>query len=295
MNNKVVYTNEIEIFTQSFGERSNPAVILIMGATAQGLMWPNSFCESLADLGLFVIRYDHRDTGQSSRIDYCAKPYYLYDLASDVLAILDSYQIDRAHFIGASMGGQIAQNIAINYPERVMSLTCIMSTPNHLVFVDGFEGKDTTNHDLPASDQQILRYYQAILGIKATTPQEANIMYERALKEIMSLPEHLVETRIFEGKILKRLKSLTHVHNHSIAMASSKDLHDDLHKIKARALIIHGKDDFILPVAHGRKLAQLIAGATFIEYENMGHSFNAMIFNKLLKDLKQFLSFKNTV
>ncbi|MDF3047132.1 MAG: hypothetical protein K0R73_250 [Candidatus Midichloriaceae bacterium] len=289
MNSKIVYTDGIEIFTQSFGERSNPPVILIMGATAQGIMWQDSFCEALANLGLFIIRYDHRDTGKSSRIDYFAKPYYLSDLANDALAILDSYCLESAHFIGASMGGQIAQNIAINHPGRVMSLTCIMSTPNHLVFVDGFEGKDTSHHELPSSNQQILKYYQSILGIKASSSEEAHAMYEQALKKIMLMPEHLIETRIFEGRILKRLKSLTHVHNHSIAMASSKDLHNDLHKIKAKTLVIHGKDDFILPVEHGRKLAQLIAGAKFIEYENMGHSFNKLVFHRLLEDLKLFI------
>lgn len=288
MESKVIHIGPIEIFTESFGLPQDPAVLLIMGATAQGVMWHDDFCETLAGSGFFVIRYDHRDTGKSSRIDYANQPYYLHDLASDALSILDLHGIKSAHFVGASMGGQVAQTIAIHNSDRVSTLTCIMSTPNHLVFVDGFEGKDVTHHGLPASNPKILKYYQAILGIKAATQDEALALHKEALQQIMALPEHMVEVRMFEGRILKRLKSLTHIHNHSLALAASKDLHEDLHRISLPSLIIHGSEDFILPIEHGRKLAHLIKDSNFIEYKHMGHCFSAKIFSNLLDDLKKF-------
>lgn len=290
MHNKIIHHGEVQIYTENFGSPQNPCILLLMGATAQGVMWHDDFCNALASNGFFVIRYDHRDTGKSSRIDYAKHPYYLSDLAQDALSILDDYGIRKAHFIGASMGGQIAQTVAISHPQRVITLTCIMSTPNHLVFVDGFEGKDVTHHGLPASSPHILRYYEAILGIKASTQEESLALHKAALHEIMTMPEHLVEVRIFEGRILKRLKSLTHIHNHSLALAASRDLHEDLHKIKAPTLVIHGSEDFILPIEHGRKLAYLIEGSKFIEYEHMGHCFSGDIFRRLVGDLVGFLS-----
>lgn len=288
MHSKIINHGEVQIYTESFGSPQNPCILLLMGATAQGVMWHDDFCSALANSGYFVIRYDHRDTGKSSRIDYTNHPYYLNDLAQDALSILDDYGIQKAHFIGASMGGQIAQSIAIAHPKRVITLTCIMSTPNHLVFVDGFEGRDVTHHGLPASSPQILRYYEAILGIKASSQEESLALHEAALRQIMTLPEHMVEVRIFEGRILKRLKSLTHIHNHSLALAASRDLHEDLYKITAPTLVIHGSEDFILPIEHGRKLAYLIKNSKLIEYKHMGHCFSPEIFRRLVGDLVGF-------
>ncbi len=284
-----VYSGKIEIYTETYGSSANPAVLLIMGATAQGAFWHDDFCEALAKRGFLVIRYDNRDTGKSARIDYVNNPYYLEDLASDAKAILDDYGIDCAHWVGASMGGQISQLNAIYSPHRVKTLTCIMSTPNHQAFIDGFEGRDVIHHGLPASSPYILKYYQAILGIKATTKAEALKMYEAALHGIIEAPEHMVEMRIVEGNILKRLKNRNRIHNHSLALASSQDLHERLHRIKAPTLVIHGSEDFILPIEHGRKLAQLIKGSKFIEYEHMGHHLSTQIFNRLLEDLGGFL------
>lgn len=286
MQSKVVLHDGVEIYTESFGSATNPALLLIMGATAQGVMWPDRFCEALASLGFFVIRYDHRDTGKSSRIDYEKNPYHLVDLAADALSILDAYEIDAAHWVGASMGSFVAQMNAIYNQHRVLSLTCIMSSPNHLVFVDGFEGRDVSHHGLPASDSGILKYYQAILGVKAKTQEEAAKIYKEILRETMDVPDHLVETRIFEGRILKRLKSKYHIHNHSLALADSPSIMEYLGSITHPTLIIHGSEDYILPPAHGSKLATLIPNAKFIEYEHMGHCFTEKVLTRLVGDLK---------
>jgi pimeloyl-ACP methyl ester carboxylesterase len=286
---RIVHNGSVEIYTESFGSSVNPTVLLIMGATAQRVMWPDSFCYALSSLGFFVIRYDNRDTGKSSHVDYVNNPYYLEDLGADALAILNDYGIESAHWVCVSMGGQIGQLNAIYNPNRVKTLTCIMSTPNHLVFVDGFEGRDVSQHGLPASNPKILRYYQAILGLKPSSKDEAAKMYKSVLQEIMKTPEHMVEIRVFEGHILKRLKGINHIHNHSLAMAGSKDLHERLNMIKVPTLVIHGKEDSILPVEHGKKLAELINGAEFVEYENMGHCFSDEIFDKLFLDLSKFL------
>lgn len=288
MHSKVVRHNDVDIYTESFGDITHPAVLLIMGATAQGLMWPDEFCLALSRKGLFVIRYDHRDTGKSSRINYVEKPYHLVDLAADALSILDDYGIEKAHWIGASMGSFIAQMNAIYNAHRVESLTCIMSSPNHLVFVDGFEGRDVSHHGLPASNPKILEYYEAILGVKAQSQEEAASKYTEILHSILDVPEHLVEIRIFEGRILKRLKSKYHIHNHSLALAESPSLREYLGSIASPTLIIHGSEDYILPREHGRMLATLIPGAKFVEYEHMGHCFSESVLVRFVKDFSEF-------
>lgn len=286
---RIVENGLVKIFAESFGNASDPAIILVMGATAQGLMWKDNFCKDLASLGFLVIRYDHRDTGKSSRIDYLSVPYYLHDLAEDSLAVLKAFNKGKAIWIGASMGSFICQMMAINRPEVVESLTLIMSSPNHQVFIEGFHGRDTKKFGLPASNPKILEYYQTILSITSKDPEDAVKKYHHYQQMVVGAPEYLVETRIFEGRILKRLKSKYHIHNHAFALANSKDLHSQLGNITAKTLIIHGTEDYILPVEHGRALAKLIKHSEYIEYEHMGHCFTADVYNRLFKDLKRFV------
>ena len=289
MGTKVIESSGLSIYTENYGNIEDTPILLIMGATAQGVMWDSSFCEDLSDKGFFVIRYDHRDTGKSSRILYEEHPYYLSDLTADAIAILDGYGIEKAVFCGASMGSFVAQNAAINYRDKVIALICIMSSPNHLVFVEGFEGRDTSHLGLPASDPNILQYYQSILDVKAATAEDAYNQYVVLLKDIMSVPEHLTEIRVFEGRILKRLKSKHHIHNHAFALAKSCDLHKYLHTITLPTLIIHGVEDSILPVSHGRALHNAISNSKYLEIENMGHCFTHDIFRMIASEISMFI------
>lgn len=286
---KFVNRGEVDIFAESFGDEGNPAIVLVMGATAQGLMWKDEFCTKLAEVGFLVIRYDHRDTGKSSRIDYSKNPYYLHDLAKDAVAVLKSFGKEKAVWIGASMGSFLCKMIAIYDPALVAKLVLVMSTPNHLVFVEGFYGRDTEKFGLPASNPNIMTYYQAILSITSRDPEDAEKKYRHLQNLLIGAPEHLVETRIFEGRILKRLKSKYHIHNHAFALANSKDLHNELPRINCPTLIIHGAEDYILPVEHGRLLAKLIKTSKYIEYDHMGHCFTKKINDRFLADLEEFL------
>ena len=286
-----VKSSNISIHTESFGSYTDPCILLIMGATAQGIMWDQDFCQQLADKGFFVIRYDHRDTGQSSRVDYNKDPYLLSDLALDALAILDHYEIVKANFIAASMGSFISQWIAIKYPERVQSLCLIMSSPNHHAFIDGFEGRDTSHHDLPPSNPKILEFYQKIVGISgASTGSDMNQLYREIWLKIESHEsEELINLRVNEGKILRRLKNEKYIHNHSLALANSPSLTKDLNAIKAPTILIHGELDYILPVEHALKLRNYLHGCSLRIYKNMGHGFSSSILSKVMDD---FIAFK---
>lgn len=286
----VVSNNNISLYTETFGSSSKPCIMLIMGATAQGVIWEDSFCERLAE-HYFVIRYDHRDTGKSSRINYDLTPYLLSDLAIDSISILDYFRVEKAHFIAASMGSFISQYISINYPERVLSLCLIMSSPNHHAFIDGFEGKDTSHHRLPPSNSKILDFYQRIISISGSSAvNESNNKYKQIWRQIEEQSdEDLINLRVSEGKILRRLKNSKYVHNHSRALSNSKPLTSDLHLIQAPTLIIHGEIDYILPVDHGIALQKCITKSELCIYKNMGHGFSDTIFKRLVIDFFEFI------
>jgi pimeloyl-ACP methyl ester carboxylesterase len=285
-----IESGSVKIFAESFGKQKEPLLLLIMGATAQGVMWDDNFCETLASHNFFVVRYDHRDTGKSSKVDYSINPYYLHDLANDALSIINYFDKASCYLLGASMGSFVAKILAINHPKLIEKLLLVMSTPNHEVFVEGFKGNDTTKFGLPASNPKILEYYQAILSVSSSDPDDALTKYHDIQNMLIGAEDHLVKIRIFEGRILKRLKSKYHIHNHSFALANTKNIHHLLNKIQQPTLIVHGKEDYILPVEHGRLLAQCISNSTYLEYEGMGHCFTPEIFEKLSADIIAFLN-----
>ena len=142
---RLVKANGVDICCQTFGRPADPALLLIMGLGAQMIVWDEAFCEALAARGYYVIRFDNRDIGKSSQIGVAADavasafgkamrgesilaPYLLKDMAADSVGVLDALGVAKAHVVGASMGGMIAQEMAMRFPDRVVSLTSIMST-----------------------------------------------------------------------------------------------------------------------------------------------------------------------
>ena len=123
---KKVPSGKLEIWSEDFGDAANPTVLLVMGAGAGAVHWEPYLYEPLVAAGYHVIRYDNRDIGLSTWVDYEKDPYTVADMAGDAIAVLDAFAIDRAHLIGASMGGMISQQVALDHPERLRSLTSIM-------------------------------------------------------------------------------------------------------------------------------------------------------------------------
>ena len=128
MSERIVQANSVDICTESFGDPSDPALLLIMGAMASMLWWPEGLCRRLAERGRFVIRYDNRDTGRSVTYEPGRPGYTLDDLTDDAAGVLDAYEVERAHLIGMSLGGMIAQLAALQHPARVATLTLIASS-----------------------------------------------------------------------------------------------------------------------------------------------------------------------
>jgi len=127
MTERMIAGNGVQLCTEPFGDRGDPPILLVMGVGASMLWWDADFCRGLAAGGRYVIRYDHRDTGRSTSFPPGAPPYSGADLANDALGVLDALNVHRAHLVGLSMGGALAQKIAVERPHRVLSLT-LMST-----------------------------------------------------------------------------------------------------------------------------------------------------------------------
>lgn len=270
MSERIVNANGIEIWTEGFGRSSDPTVLLIMGAAAQGIVWPDEFCDALVEAGRHVIRYDNRDTGQSTCFDFSVHPYTVSDMASDAVGVLDAYSIDAAHVVGASMGGMIAQTVTLDYPDRVLTLTSIMSTPLGTSLMAGMVGEGSSG--LPGPSHGV----RDALAAMAEPPRDDEQRVERAVVlwralagTIDPVDEQAVRAR--ETRILARARDIDAALNHQLAMAASPDRTDRLSTITTPTLVVHGTADPILPFAHGQATAQAIPGAKLVSVSGMGH------------------------
>ena len=268
---RMIEGNGIEICTDSFGDPADPAILLVMGAGASMLLWDVEFCERLADGGRFVIRYDNRDTGKTTSCPPGEPNYTIQDMAADGPAVLDAYGIEKAHIIGASMGGMIMQLIGLNHPERVLTLTPIMSTPNPAATLDAMDdaaGGATLSPPTP----------EVLEAIAATGPldwsdREAVLENRITMFKVLTgsaYPYEESRNEIFAAEI-DRAVSMASTMNHGPAIAQSETWHERLGGLSFPTLVIHGTDDPILPFDHGEALAAAIPGAQMLALEGVGH------------------------
>lgn len=281
----------LTLFTESMGNPQDPAVILIMGAMNQGIFWYGSFCERLAQAGLFVVRFDHRDTGYSSVIDFRREPYDLDDLTDDVLDILDAYRIKKAHVVGLSMGGYIGQLLAVNFPDRVDTLTLISTTADHRPYMDATMGNFANKYTLPYPAKAFLDY----IGKGITNPPKDNIEASQYQLEgwriLLGKPNEadLMELTRLVDLSNQRSKDRFSAFNHGPAVLNSRERIDIVKHIKARTLIFHGEHDPCLPIEHGRSLHELIPNSELEIVSGMGHMFTLIESNYLAVKILEWL------
>lgn len=246
-------------------------IILIMGIANDALAWPEYFTQELIDSGYRVIRYDHRGTGLSDWIDDWDKDnaYDLNDMAADVIAILDTLNITKAHIVGASLGGMIGQTIAINYPERVITLTSMMSTgdmmdknlpPINPETVSKLMVTQLRYGFFESEENTIKIYIMSKLILSDDTCSEEDI------EGIANAVTYNLRERKGYNKNASR--------QHTRAVMLSKSRYNDLSKLNIPVLIIHGKNDPLINFSHGKKCYETIPGADTLWIENMGHDIN---------------------
>jgi pimeloyl-ACP methyl ester carboxylesterase len=261
---------DVELAYETFGDRGDPPVLLVMGLATQMIGWPDEFCADLAGRGHFVIRFDNRDIGLSTHLhsagapyftrvfagDHTSVPYALTDLADDTVGLLDVLGLDRVHLVGASMGGMVAQLVAVRHPGRVRSLTSIMSTT-------GAPSVGAPN--------------EAAMGVLFAPPAiDRDGAVQRAIDTYRVIGSPGFE---FDEPALRDRAGLSFDRAHDPAgvarqLAAILTTHDrtrDLMSISVPSLVIHGAEDALVNVSGGRATAAAIPDAELLVVEGMGH------------------------
>jgi pimeloyl-ACP methyl ester carboxylesterase len=271
----------IDIAYQRLGKPDAPLVLLIMGVAAQSIHWPDAFCHALVDHRLQVIRFDNRDAGLSTHMtdapapnlpavlagDLSSVSYTLSDMAADGVGLLDALGFENAHVVGASMGGQIAQTMAIEYPGRVRSLTSMMSTT----------GNTAVGQIAPEAMRELFT------GPPATTRDEVIEKYVKAMQVVGSPRYPIDENEVAEraGRAYDRSYDLVAITRQAVATVASGDRTERLKRLQVPTLVIHGLADRMCDVSGGRATAEAIPGAELILIEGMGHNLPAALHTQL--------------
>ena len=252
MSEKLIKTDGVELATQAFGKPADEPVLLVMGVMASMLWWPDAFCERLAAQGRYVIRYDNRDTGLSTTYAPGEAPYSFDDMADDAGRVLDAYGFRSAHIVGMSMGGMIAQRLALRRPERVRTLTIIDSTP---IFLD-------VSH-LPGTTPEYMEHSDSGANVDWTDRAQVIDFIVRDVKAIAgtAFPHDAKAARKFIERDYDRAKNFAGI-----------DLSG--RKIGMPLLVIHGSVDPIFPVEHGEALAASASNAKMVRIEGGGHEMH---------------------
>jgi pimeloyl-ACP methyl ester carboxylesterase len=257
---KQIEANGIELCTEAFGDPGDPPTLLVMGIGGSMLWWEEDFCRMLAGGGRFVIRYDHRDTGRSIAYEPGRPEYTGADLTADAVGVLDGFGISAAHLVGVSAGGGIAQEVALDSADRVLSLTVISTSP-----------ATPGEHDLPSPTAQFGRF---VATAEADWSNPESVMdYLVDYSRILAGDEReFDETRLRElvRRDIERARDFATVQNHDL-MSHGKGSSRPLSSITAPTLVIHGTADPMFPLKHGEALAADIPGARLLTLEGAGH------------------------
>jgi len=265
----VATAHGIELAYETFGDPSHPPVILVMGLGTQMVAWPEQMCRGLADAGLFVVRFDNRDVGASTHLrgtpaptllDLALRrrpPYRIEDMADDVAGLLDGLGLERAHLVGASMGGFIAQTVALRHPARVSSLTLMMtSTGSRLV------------------GQPRARLFSQLVRRRVARDRDEAVS---AAVEVFQLIGS--QGYAFDEEYLRQVAELSYDRGYDpagyqrqlAAVATQPNRTAQLSRISVPTLVIHGLRDPLVATSGGVALARAIPGARFVGFAGMGH------------------------
>jgi pimeloyl-ACP methyl ester carboxylesterase len=287
--------NGIDIEYETFGRRTDPAVLLIMGFSAQMTMWPVALCEGLAARGFYVIRFDNRDAGKSTHLAHLGSPnvgeamakimtgekipapYLLDDMAADAAGLLDALGIERAHIVGASMGGMIAQIVAAKYPRVTRSLVSIMST--------------TGRRDLPPAKPEAMT---VLTMPPASDSREDRMAAGRKIWTTIGSPGFPATeqelTELLEREVDRVPYDPAGPARQLVAILASEPRNDILKTVRCPCLVIHGADDPLVPLEGGRDTAACIAGCELVIVPGMAHDFTNALVPVYLDHIGNFLA-----
>jgi pimeloyl-ACP methyl ester carboxylesterase len=254
--------DDVELFFETFGVETDPTLLLVNGLGSQCINYEEAWCEKFVAQGYRVVRYDNRDVGLSSKLD--GRTYTLRDMAGDAVAVLDAVGADRAHVHGVSMGGMIVQQLAIDHPDRVRTLTSVMSS--------------TGEPEYGRSSSEAL----AVLMAPPATSREEYVERQVAAQRVYgSKPEWLDEPHIREraGRAYDRCFHPSGTGRQMMAIRHDGDRADALRALTVPTLVMHGDRDTLIDPSGGRRTAELVPGARYVEIAGMGHDYPTAVWD----------------
>lgn len=278
-----IAANGIELAYETFGVRTDPPLVLIMGLGGQMVAWPEELCRALADSGHFVVRFDNRDVGESTHLDDAGvptlrdvlrrrqPPYGIEDMADDTAGLIEALDLDRAHLVGASMGGFIAQTVALRHPARVRTLTLIMTST----------GSRKAGRAKP-------KVFFTVLRRKPAADREAAAAGAVEIARLIGSPGFPVdEVRLSDAarRAFDRGNNPAGVRRQLAAISAQPDRTPDLASIGVPTLVVHGLEDPLVRSTGGVALARAIPGAKFVGYPGMGHDLPAPLWPDLVQEI----------
>jgi len=257
---RMIEANGVELCTEPFGDPGDPPVLLVMGVGASMMWWEEGFCRRLAAEGRYVIRYDHRDTGRSTTYEPVHPGYTADDLIDDAVGVLGAYGIAAAHLVGVSAGGAFAQLLALDYPDRVLSLVLVSTSP---ALPDG--------RHLPPPAEEFGRFASTaqVNWSDADSVTDYVVDYTRLLAGGRRSFDEAAARALVRSDV-ERARDFTAAQNHE-AIADGERSRGPLSSISVPTLVIHGTADPMFPIGHGQALAQQIPGAALLPLDGAGH------------------------
>jgi pimeloyl-ACP methyl ester carboxylesterase len=257
---RMIEANDVELCTEPFGVPGDPPVLLVMGIGGSMLWWEEGFCGLLAEGRRFVIRYDHRDTGRSVTYEPGRPQYTGADLVADAVGLLDAYGIAAAHVVGVSAGGAFAQLLSLGFPDRLLTLVLISSSP-----------ATPGERSLPSATERFNDFLAStdVIWSDRASVIDYLVAYERMLAGGVR-PFDEPAWREFVGREVERARDIAASENHSLIPEGDVPS-EPISSIAVPTLVIHGTADPMFPLAHGRALAEEIPGARLLTLEGAGH------------------------
>jgi pimeloyl-ACP methyl ester carboxylesterase len=261
---RIVHVNGVGLCAETFGDRDDPGIVLIHGAGSTMLSWDEKLCVRLAAGPRFVVRYDLRDSGRSATHEPGATPYTAHDLAADAVGLLDALGLERAHFVGMSLGAGIAQLLAIDHPDRVATVTLASATPG---------GPGHRQTDLPGMTHALRAFF-------ADEPSEPDWGDRAAVVEYLVEAERPYAARFDEaaarqlaGRVFDRSPDLEAHLTDTSGFEMGDPWRHRLGAVAAPTLVIHGVEDPLFAYEHALALANEIPGAELLRLERVGHEY----------------------
>lgn len=283
-NVKYADAGAVRIAYEQFGDPANPPLLLVMGLGAQMLAWQNDFCQKVAEAGFHVTRFDNRDVGLSTHLadatppdvmaalggDTSSATYKLTDMAADAIGLLDAIGVQKAHIVGASMGGMIVQTMAIEHPERLLSVTSIMSTTGNPEVGGATEAAIGALLQPPAPDRE-------------TAIANALVTWKIIGSPGFPFDEDGIRTRA--GISYDRAYDPIGMARQLVGILASGDRTEALGGVNLPFLVIHGEDDPLVNVSGGRATADAVPGAKIVTYPGMGHDVPRNLWDQIVPEI----------